>query len=131
VSRTVWLALICLISLGVLFTLRSNIGARPMDGEADTFRAPSLNPAVADRPPLAKSDKLPSPYFDRPAAKAAGTIPTATAVVVEEATSPIAKQVTDLAPQARSETNEVTTWHWHAGSKITKRTTAVASGNSR
>ena len=130
-SRAVWLALICLISLGVLFTLRSNIGARPIDGEADTFGAPSLNPAIVDRPPLAKSDKLSSPYFDRSAAKAAVTIPTATPVAVEETTSPVVKQGTDLAPQAKSETNEVTTWHWHAGSKITKRTTAVASGNSR
>ena len=130
-SRTVWLVLICLISLGVLFTLRSNIGARPMEGEASSFRAPSLNPPVVDRPPLAKSDKLSSPYFDRPAAKAAGTIPSATPVVAEEATSAIAKQATDLAPQARWETNEVTTWHWHVGSKVTKQTTAVTSGNSR
>jgi hypothetical protein len=131
VSRIIWLALICLISLGVLFTLRSNIGARPMDGEAASFRAPSPNPAVVDSPPLAKSDKLSSPYFDRPAAKAAGTIPTTTRAVVEEATFPIAKQATELAPQAGSETSEVTTWHWHVGSKVTKRTTAATSSNSR
>jgi hypothetical protein len=130
VSRTVWLALICLISLGVLFTLRSNIGARPMDGETASVRAPSLNPPVDDRPPLAKSDKLPSPYFDKPAAIGAGIVQT-TPVVLEEATTPGAKQATDLASQARSETDEVRTWHWHVGSKITKRTTAVTFSNSR
>jgi hypothetical protein len=130
VSRTVWLALICLISLGVLFTLRSNIGARPMDGEAASVRAPLLNPPVDDRPPLAKSDRLPSQYFDRPAEKAAGIVQT-TPVVLDEAITPGAKQATDLAPQAKSEANEVTTWHWHVGSKITKRTTAVTFSNSR
>jgi hypothetical protein len=130
VSRTVWLALICLISLGVLFTLRSNIGARPMDGEAASVQGPSLNPSLDDRPPLAKSDRLPSPYFDKPTAKAAGIVRT-TPVVLEETINPVAKQATDLAPQAKSQTDEVTTWHWHVGSKITKRTTAATFGNGR
>jgi hypothetical protein len=99
-----------------------------MDGEAASVRGPSLNPPLDDRPPLAKSDRLPSPYFDKPTAKAAGIV-RATPVVLEETIIPVAKQTPDLAPQAKSQTDEVTTWHWHVGSKITKRTTAVS--NSR
>jgi hypothetical protein len=30
-----------------------------------------------------------------------------------------------LVLQSKSEASEVTTWHWHAGSKITKRTTVA------
>ena len=117
--RPVWLALICLISLGVLFTLRSNIGARPMRGETASILTPLPNPLIDDGPPLAKSDRLLSPYFDKSAAKTAGTILPA---VPEAASNP--KQ-DDLVPQSKSEASEVTTWHWHAGSRITKRTTVV------
>ena len=116
VPRPVWLALICLIFLGVLFILRSNIGARPIHGETASPLAPS---DIGDRPPLAKSDRLPSPYFDKSAAKMADTILPA---VPEAASNP--KQ-DDLVPQSKSEASEVTTWHWHAGSRIMKRTTVV------
>ena len=120
VPRPVWLALICLISLGVLFTLRSNIGARSMRGETASVLTPLPDPLIDDGPPLAKSDRLPSPYFDKPAAKMADTILPA----VPEAASN-AEQADDLVPQSKSEASEVTTWHWHTGSRITKRSTVV------
>jgi hypothetical protein len=115
--RPAWLALICLISLGVLFTLRSYIGARPMRGET---ASPSAVSDIDDRSPLAKSDRLPSPYFDKSVAKTADTIVPA---VPEAASNP--KQADDLVPQSKSDASEVTTWHWHLGSKVTKRTTVV------
>ena len=119
VPRPIWLALICLISLGVLFTLRSNIGARSMRGETASVLTPLADPLIDNGRPLAKSDRLPSPYFDKSAAKMADTILPA---VPEAASNP--KQ-DDLVPQSKSEASEVTTWHWHAGSRITKRTTVV------
>jgi hypothetical protein len=128
VSRRLWLALICLVSLGVLLALRSKIGAGPIDGET---AAPILSsdPPIADRPPLAKSDRLPSPYFDKTPVKPAGTIQILGAVPNPPIT-PQANKPGDLPSQATGEANDVTTWHWHAGSKITKRTT-VAPRDSR
>jgi len=119
VPRPIWLALICLISLGVLFTLRSNIGARLTRGETASVLTPLADPLIDNGRPLAKSDRLPSPYFDKSAAKMADTILPAEP---EAASNP--KQ-DDLVPQSKSEASEVTTWHWHAGSRITKRTTVV------
>ena len=116
--RTVWLALICPISLGALF-LWSNIGARPIHGETASALAPS---DVDNRSLLAKSDRLPSPYFE--AAKTAGAVQILPAAP-EAATTPNAQKAGDLVLQSKSEASEVTTWHWHAGSKITKRTTVA------
>jgi hypothetical protein len=117
VRRTVWLALICLISLGVLFTLRSNTGARPVQGETVSV-LPSPDLPIDDRPPLAKSDRLPSAYFDKPVAKPDDTVRILPAVP-DPANTPKAPS------QPTADANEVTTWHWHVGSKITKRTTVA------
>jgi len=125
VQRTVWLALICLISLGVLFILRNNIGARPARGETTSVLPPSADLPIKDKqPPLAKSDRLPSAYFDKPGARPDDTIRVLPAVP-DAAITPKASQLGDLPPQSTADANEVTTWHWHAGSKITKRTTVA------
>ena len=123
-SRTVWLALMCLISLGLLFTLRSNIGARPVQGETTSVLSPSPDLPIDDRPPLAKSDRLPSAYFDKPLAKPDDTVRVLPAIP-DPATTPKASQLGDLPSQPTADANEVTTWHWHVGSKITKRTMIV------
>jgi hypothetical protein len=127
--RTVWFALICLISLGVLLTLRSNIGARPLFSETAPLLAASSDLTIDDRPPLVKSDRLPSSYFNKPAAKSAGTVQNIS-TVPDRAISPKANLPDDVPARLTAEANEVTTWHWHVGSKITKRTT-VAPGDSR
>jgi len=124
VRRTVWLALICLISLGVLFSLRSNIGARLVHGETASVLPPLPDLLMDDRPPLAKSDRLPSAYFDKPLAKPDDTVRILPAVP-DPATTPKANQPRDLPSQPTADANEVTTWHWHVGSKITKRTMIV------
>ena len=124
--RTAWLALICLIPLGGLFAL-SNIGAHPIRGETVALPARSPDLMIENRPPLAKSDRLASPYFDKADAKPAGAggavkpVPAQPDPVITPKTS----LAGDVAPPARSAASEVTTWHWHAGSKITKRTTTV------
>ena len=122
--RTAWLALICLIPLGGLFALRSNIGAHPIGGEIVALPGRSLE---ENRPPLAKSDRLASPYFDKAAAKPAGVAGAVKPVPAQPdpVITPKTSLAGDVAPPARSAASEVTTWHWHAGSKITKRTTTV------
>ena len=122
--RTAWLALICLIPLGGLFALRSNIGAHPIHDETVALPARSPDLMIDNRPPLAKSDRLPSPYFDKAAAKPAGAVKPVPAQP-DPVITPKASLAGDVTPSARSGASEVTTWHWHAGSKITKRTTTV------
>ena len=122
--RTVWLALMCLISLGVLFTLRSNIGARPVRDETPSVLPPSPDLPREDRPPLAKSDRLPSAYFDKPVAKRDDTVRILPAEP-DPATTPKPNQPGDLPSQPTADASEATTWHWHVGSKITKRTTVA------
>ena len=123
---TGWLTLICLISLGGLFALKSNIGARPLFGEAAAIPALSPDLMIEDRPPLAKSDRLPSPYFDKPATKPAGAVK-----LVPNEADPAITPKANLAgevtppPVTKSGAGELTTWHWHVGSRITKRTTVV------
>ena len=119
--RTAWLALICLIPLGGLFALRSNIGAHPIGGEIVALPGRSLE---ENRPPLAKSDRLASPYFDKAAAKPAGAVKPVPAQP-DPVITPITSLAGDVTPPAGSGASKVTTWHWHAGSKITKRTTTV------
>ena len=114
--RTIWLAFICLLFLSALFALRTSIGARTIVGSADA--APPS--AIDDKPPLAKSDRLPSLYPDRAEAKASVTVKIAP-TQREAKASP----KTPDAHHAASERKEATSWHWHVGSKITKRTTIV------
>src|SRR5215468_1630051 len=112
--RTIWLAVICLLFLSALFALRTGILARTIAGS--TAAAPAF--AIDDRPsPLAKSDRLPSLDLSRTEATASVT------TIKIAPTQPEAK----AAPKARaaSERLEVTSWHWHAGSRITKRTIIV------
>jgi hypothetical protein len=124
VPRTTWLALICLISLGVLIAVKSNIGARPISVETTSVPASSADLPPDEGPPLAKSDRLPSPYFDKSAVKPADTVQSGP-TVPEAAKMPDRKQVGDAASQAKPEVSEVRTWHWHTGSRVTKRTTVV------
>jgi len=120
--RTIWLALICLLFLSALFALRTSIGARTIVGSTDEA-TPS---AIDDRPPLAKSDKLPPLDLNRTEAKASVTTVKIAPAQPEANASP---KTIDAYPAA-SERKEVTSWHWHAGSKITKRTTIVAQPKS-
>src|SRR5262245_14023470 len=120
--RTIWLAVICLVFLSALFALRTSIGARTIIGSTDTATASGID----DRSPLAKSDRLPSLYFDRTEAKAV------VSTVKIAPTQPEAKASpkTIDAYHAASERKEVTSWHWHVGSKVTKRTTLVGQPKS-
>ena len=122
-ARTVWLALICLVAVSVLFAVRTSIGARviPMGTASLADAAAATAPATDDAPPLAKADRLPFRRF--PAAPSKTTVST-----IENAPTPEAEKVRPKASASRSgiESQEVTSWHWHVGSKITKRTTGIS-----
>src|SRR5262245_15219840 len=108
--RTIWLGLVCLLLLSALFALRTSIGARTIV-ESTAAAPPSAIEEV--EPPLAKSDRLPAPALER-AEKASVT-------TVKIAPEP--PQAKASPGTAASERKEITSWHWRAGSKITKRTT--------
>lgn len=86
---------------------------------------PSVSPTAVDLPvdegpPLAKSDRLPSPGIDRLAVKPTDDV---ASPKMPEAT--VTPSRIDNLRQNKPAANEVTTWHWHRGSKVTKQTTIV------
>jgi hypothetical protein len=117
-ARTVWLALICLVAVSVLFAVRTSIGARviPMGTASLADAAAATAPAIDDAPPLAKADRLPFRRF--PAAPSKTTVST-----IANAPTPEAEKIGPKAGASGSGTKseELTSWHWHVGSKITKR----------
>ena len=106
-SRTIWLGLICLLSMGVLFALRTNIRARTIPGGTASLTEAAPPSAIDDVQSLAKADRLASPSIKDTSGK----------LVV----NPIKIVSTKSESDAPKEASEVTRWHWHEGSKITKR----------
>ena len=115
-ARTVWLALICLLAVSVLFAVRTSIGARVIPAGTASLADAATAPAIDDAPPLAKADRLPFRRFPAAPSKT-------TANTIENAPTPEAEKVRPKASASGSGTEDqvVTSWHWHVGSKITKR----------
>jgi hypothetical protein len=110
--RPICLALFCLFLLGALFAVRSTIAARAMSEPAFADRASEAISETEDGPPLAKADKLPS--VDPDAMKRVSVIP------IE--VTPVEKQIKETPKAKETSKAETTHWHWHVGSKISKRT---------
>jgi hypothetical protein len=121
-SRTIWLAFICLTLVSALFALKTSMGAWPIVESTHAASSPALEEGL----PLAKSDRLPSLPLDRAEAKASVT----TIKIAPEPPEAKASPGTFEAQQAAGEREEITSWHWRAGSRITKRTTPVAKPRS-
>src|SRR5215831_40925 len=126
--RTLWLAVICFTLISVLFALRTTIGADATSARTAPYQtnaAPA--PADADNPPLAKGDRLPSLLLDSPRSAANDAMsvvpsqPDQRSVTSQPPVIPKRSVVSSPAPEAK----EVTSWHWHSGSKITKRTSVA------
>jgi len=105
----------------------ANIGARALPEEAASVTdAGPATPEVDNRPPLTKADRLPLPYFDSTRAKMTRTL-----VIIPDQPHPavgLSKgELARLPTEAKSETNEVTSWHWRVGSKIIERTKSVSA----
>jgi hypothetical protein len=119
-ARTVWLALICLLAVGVLFAVRTGIGARVVPVGTASLADAATAPAIDEQPPPAKADKLPSRYF--PATPSKTTVST---IEIAPTPEPEKARPTASLNGPKTENQEVTSWHWHAGSKIVKRTTVA------
>jgi hypothetical protein len=76
--------------------------------------------AIHEEPPLAKADRLPSRYI--PATPSKTTVST---IEIAPTLEPEKARPTTSVSGPKTENHEVTSWHWHDGSKITKRTTVV------
>jgi hypothetical protein len=122
--RTIWLALIFLLFLSAMFALRASIGARTLIGSADAVPPPAIG--AGPPPPLEKSDKLPSLDPNRAEAKASVT----TVKIAPAPREAKASAKTNEVTHAAGERKEITSWHWHAGSKIVKRSTSAGQARS-
>jgi hypothetical protein len=114
--RFVWLALICLCLVGALSVVRTTIAARAVTESASPALAEAAPAETDDAPPLAKADKL--PVADSGVAKKMVTV-----VPIEPAPAEkIEPAPTEKKTKAPAKIEETTSWHWHEGSKIIKRT---------
>jgi hypothetical protein len=118
-TRTVWLAFICLVAVSALFAVRTGTGARVIPMGTASLPGATPSPSIYEEPPLAKADRLPIRQFL--------AAPERTVSTTEIAPTPelkIAKPAVSVS-ESKTESHEVTSWHWHAGSKVTKRTTVT------
>lgn len=110
--RTVWLALVCLICLGALFALRTSFGSSPMKVKPSSFEAAAGS--EREQVPLAKADRLDLNYLrNAPEEISVDTINTS--------------RPAPTAPEVKLKDTEVTSWHWHEGSKTIKRSDRTVS----
>ena len=125
--RTLWLAVICFALVSVLFALRTTIGADATAARTTPYRTNTVPArAEADNQPLAKGDRLPSLLLDghrSTANDAMRIVPPQSEQQPVASLPPVTPKSVVRSPPP--EVKEVTNWHWHAGSKITKRTSAV------
>jgi hypothetical protein len=112
--RTVWLALVCLICVGALSALRTSFGNSPMKVKASSFDA--AVGSEREQEPLAKADRLDLNYLrNAPEEISVDTINTSRP-------APTAPEV-----KLKEQATEVTSWHWHEGSKTIKRSDRTVS----
>jgi hypothetical protein len=103
--RGVWVALACLVCVGALFALKTSVGASVKKDASPFDTTVGTN---ADQEPLAKADRL----------DAALELPEKNVV----STTKIAPAKSEVSPSQKA--NEITSWHWHEGGKIAKRSAA-------
>ena len=121
--RTVWLAFICLSSLGVLLALRASVESRSTPKATAGVEVPSKPDAASQ-----KADKGSAHLEDSEA-----TLTTSTVKIIPSEPDPAVGSKAGDVIASPTDTDEITRWHWHEGSKIIKRTTAAgrASLNPR
>jgi outer membrane biosynthesis protein TonB len=143
--RPIALALLCLFLVGALLAVRTTIATRAIAEPAASEAAPDAVPeADDDSPPLAKSDRLPMvdpdakrvpviPIEVAPAEKNAAetrketkletpTVETKPTETPKAETRPKETPKAEARPREAPKPDETISWHWHVGSKISKRT---------
>src|SRR5574337_744352 len=104
-QRLVWLALFSLLGISGLFAARTVAGVTVIKrGAPDAVAADVTD---NDELPLAKGDRLPSPFLD-------GALPKTVVDTVK--ITP-----TEAPKQSEAPKHEIASWHWHEGSKIVRR----------
>jgi hypothetical protein len=101
--RGVWVALACLVCVGALFALKTSVGA-PVKKDASPFD--TTVGTSADQEPLAKADRLDAAIEELPEKNVVST-------------TKIEPPKSGVGPSEKA--TEITSWHWHAGGKIAKR----------
>jgi hypothetical protein len=117
--RPICLALFCLGLVGALFAVRSTIATQATAEPVFAGLASEVIPQDDDAPPLAKADKLPS--VDLEAVKRTVSVVPIEVTPAEKKTNPAEKKLKEA-----SKAEETISWHWHEGSKISKRTGKLA-----
>jgi hypothetical protein len=119
-ARIVWRALVCLLAVSVLFALRTSIGARAVPVGTASLTDAATASAIDEKPPLAKADRLPSRYFPATPSKT-----TVSAIEIAPPREPAKVGPKTNVSGSATKDYEVTSWHWHVGSKITRRTKVI------
>jgi hypothetical protein len=102
--RGVWVAIACLVCVGALFALKTSVGASVKKDASPLDTTVGTN---ADQEPLAKADRLDAAIEELPERNVVST-------------TKIAPAKSEVGPKA----TEITSWHWHEGGKIAKRSAA-------
>jgi hypothetical protein len=103
--RGVWVALACLVCGGALFALKTSVGASVKKDASPFDTTVGTN---TDQEPLAKADRLDAAIEEVPEK------------VVS--TTKVAPAKSGVGPSEKA--TELTSWHWHEGGKIAKRSAA-------
>jgi hypothetical protein len=108
--KLIWLATFSVISIGGLFAARNSVA---------TDRVVPNDLLAADlvdlgNPALAKSDRLPSHFFD--------SAPPIAAVATAEVVPPDSSKRLEIPPrQTESSKDDIVSWHWHEGTRVIRR----------
>ena len=104
-QRLLWFGLFSVLGISGLFAARTVAGVTVIKrGVPDAIAADAADNHDL---PLAKGDRLPSPFLD-------GALPKTLVDTVK--VTP-----TEAPQQAEAPKNEIANWHWHEGSKIVRR----------
>jgi len=110
--RLILSAALCLAGIAGLFAVRTVVGANAVTAvPPKVITADTVDSAT---PPLSKSDRLPSRFFDTP-------LPKTSVETVKILPTEIPKQPTEPPKLSEASKDDVVSWHWHEGSKVIRR----------
>lgn len=103
--RLRWFALFSLLVISGLFAARTVVGVTTVDHLASDAVAADVT--GVEQEPLAKGDRLPSPFLD--------------GALLRTLVATVKVTPTEAPQQAEAPKDEIANWHWHEGSKIVRR----------
>jgi hypothetical protein len=111
-QRLLWFALFCLVGIGGLFAARTVAGVT--SGGSTAMKAVAADVTDAEKPPLAKGDRLPSRFFDH-------ALPKTAVETVKIAPTDVPKEPETAPKKPEASKDDVVSWHWHEGAKVVRR----------